>query len=304
TCAVDVFSLGCIYYYVLTNGSHPFGDMLKRQANIMQGEYSLKLLSMTGCNLMAVALIESMLRRDPLLRPVSATLAIHPFFWNKERQLRFFMDVSDRIEKLSEHSFLLRRIEENARSAIGFNWRQAICPVLAVDLRKFRTYKGNKVRDLLRAMRNKKHHYQELPTEVQQSLGQVPDQFVTYFTDRFPQLLQHTYDAMICCANEHAFSRYYSEEARKKADEFAAEMAANEIKESGVDRKEVEFENKKRESISILDDKETETVGEENPDGKITADISLQEVEIVTAEDPTATADNRRNRKRRKRPKH
>lgn len=40
---------------------------------------------------MAVALIEAMLRRDPLLRPMSATLAIHPFFWNKERQLRFFM---------------------------------------------------------------------------------------------------------------------------------------------------------------------------------------------------------------------
>lgn len=37
-------------------------------------------------------------------------------------------------------------------------------------------------------MRNKKHHYQELPIEVQQSLGQVPDQFVTYFTDRFPRV--------------------------------------------------------------------------------------------------------------------
>lgn len=44
TCAVDVFSLGCIYYYVLTRGKHPFGEVLKRQANIMQGEYSLKLL--------------------------------------------------------------------------------------------------------------------------------------------------------------------------------------------------------------------------------------------------------------------
>lgn len=40
---------------------------------------------------MAVSLIETMLRRDPLLRPISATLAVHPFFWNKEYQLRFFM---------------------------------------------------------------------------------------------------------------------------------------------------------------------------------------------------------------------
>ncbi|EFO27881.2 IRE protein kinase [Loa loa] len=297
TCAVDVFSLGCIYYYVLTNGNHPFGDALKRQANIMQGEYSLKLLTTTG-NLMAVKLIEATLRRDPLLRPMSSTLAIHPFFWNKEHQLRFFMDVSDRIEKLSENSFLLRRIEENARCAIGFNWRQAICPVLAIDLRKFRTYKGNKVRDLLRAMRNKKHHYQELPTEVQQSLGQVPDQFVTYFTDRFPQLLQHTYDAMICCANEHAFARYYSEEARKKADEFAIEMVASEIKECEAEMKETEIENKERATADGPDDKESEI-------GRITADATLQEVGIVMAEDPIAAADNpHRNRKRRKRPKH
>ncbi|KAL3995401.1 Protein kinase domain family protein [Acanthocheilonema viteae] len=296
TCAVDIFSLGCIYYYVLTTGSHPFGDALKRQANIMQGEYSLKFLSTSG-NLMAVTLIETMLRRDPLLRPISATLALHPFFWNKERQLRFFMDVSDRIEKLSEHTFLLRRIEENARYAIGFNWRLSICPILAADLRKFRTYKGSKVRDLLRAMRNKKHHYQELPKEVQQTLGQVPDQFVTYFTDRFPQLLQHTYDAMSCCANEHAFAGYYSEEARKKADELAVEIEESEIKESEVESKEIEIGNKEREIVDGPD--------EDNQNERTTVNESLQEMETVTTDDLAVAVDNsRRNRKRKKRLKH
>ncbi|KAM3718507.1 Serine/threonine-protein kinase/endoribonuclease ire-1 [Dirofilaria immitis] len=320
TCAVDVFSLGCIYYYVLTNGSHPFGDMLKRQANIMQGEYSLKLLSTAG-NLMAVSLIETMLRRDPLLRPMTATLAMHPFFWSKEHQLRFFMDVSDRIEKLGEQNFLLHRIEENSRRAIGFNWRQVICPTLAADLRKFRTYKGNKVRDLLRAMRNKKHHYQELPVEVQQTLGEIPDEFVTYFTDRFPQLLQHTYDAMICCANEHAFSRYYSEEARKKADEFAVEMAASEIKEAEIASKEFKIENKefevKKKEVEIvnkesevdkqeieIENKEmeiTDDPDEDNRDRKIIIDVPSLEVGAIAVDDSVTT---RRNRKRKKRPKH
>lgn len=65
---------------------------------------------------------------------------------------------------------------------------------------------------------------------------------------------------MICCANEHAFMRYYSEEARKKADEFALEMAASEIKESEVERKEAEIENKKRETVDEPDDNETETI--------------------------------------------
>ncbi|KFO86185.1 Serine/threonine-protein kinase/endoribonuclease IRE2, partial [Buceros rhinoceros silvestris] len=55
------------------------------------------------------------------------------------------------------------------------------------DLRKFRTYKGASVRDLLRAMRNKKHHYHELPPDVRTALGSVPDGFVQYFTSRFPR---------------------------------------------------------------------------------------------------------------------
>lgn len=37
--------MGCVFFYVLTNGCHPFGDSLRRQANILSGEYSLKELN-------------------------------------------------------------------------------------------------------------------------------------------------------------------------------------------------------------------------------------------------------------------
>lgn len=113
--------------------------------------------------------------------------------------------------------------------------------ILLTDLRKFRSYKGGSVRDLLRAMRNKvkldyhalsidnvlkwskflfrdfmyysplrqKHHYRELPAEVQETLGSIPDDFVSYFTSRFPHLLIHTYLAMRTCAPERPFLPYY-----------------------------------------------------------------------------------------------
>lgn len=57
-----------------------------------------------------------------------------------------------------------------------------------------------------------KHHYRELPEEVKNSLGAVPDQFVCYFTSRFPKLLTHTYYAMMCCKQERVFHQYYNME--------------------------------------------------------------------------------------------
>lgn len=41
TKAIDIFSLGCVYYYVLTYGQHPFGDSIRRQANILNYIYKL-----------------------------------------------------------------------------------------------------------------------------------------------------------------------------------------------------------------------------------------------------------------------
>lgn len=59
-------------------------------------------------------------------------------------------------------------------------------------------------------MLQQKHHYRELPAEVQETLGSIPDDFVSYFTSRFPHLLMHTYLAMRTCAPERPFLPYYS----------------------------------------------------------------------------------------------
>ena len=48
TYAVDMFSMGCVIYYVLTAGCHPFGTSLRRQANIESGDYSLNDLNGTS----------------------------------------------------------------------------------------------------------------------------------------------------------------------------------------------------------------------------------------------------------------
>lgn len=211
TCAVDIFSVGCVFYYVLTKGKHPFGDSLRRQANILSGDHSLDGLPMTEGYLRR-NLIEKMISYDPSERPTAKTVLQHPFFWSRERQLMFFQDVSDRIEKEAAESEVVQHLERGGLEVVKFDWRRHITEELQNDLRKFRTYKGQNVRDLLRAMRNKKHHYRELPEDVKNSLGAVPDQFVCYFTSRFPKLLTHTYYAMMCCKQERVFHQYYNME--------------------------------------------------------------------------------------------
>uniref|UniRef100_A0A671LQQ4 Serine/threonine-protein kinase/endoribonuclease IRE1 n=1 Tax=Sinocyclocheilus anshuiensis TaxID=1608454 RepID=A0A671LQQ4_9TELE len=201
TSAVDIFSAGCVFYYVTSKGQHPFGDTLRRQANILSGVYNLDhFMEDIHEDVIGRDLIERMISAEPETRPSAASVLKHPFFWSPEKQLQFFQDVSDRIEKEPADSAIVARLENSGRSVVRTNWRMHISAPLQADLRKFRTYKGNSVRDLLRAMRNKKHHYHELPPEVQTALGEVPDGFVAYFTSRFPRLLLHTHSALSICA--------------------------------------------------------------------------------------------------------
>ncbi|XP_012587100.1 PREDICTED: serine/threonine-protein kinase/endoribonuclease IRE2 [Condylura cristata] len=210
TSAVDVFSAGCVFYYVLSRGGHPFGESLYRQANILTGAPCLAHLEEEAHDqVVARSLVEAMLSPQPQARPSARQVLAHPFFWSRAKQLQFFQDVSDWLEKESEQGPLVRALEAGGAAVVRCNWHNHISVPLQTDLRRFRSYKGTSVRDLLRAMRNKKHHYRELPAEVQQALGHIPDSFVQYFTNRFPRLLLHTHQAMRSCASESLFLPYY-----------------------------------------------------------------------------------------------
>ncbi|XP_057171145.1 serine/threonine-protein kinase/endoribonuclease IRE2 isoform X2 [Ursus arctos] len=217
TSAVDIFSAGCVFYYVLSGGSHPFGDSLYRQANILAGTPSLTHLEEEAHDkVVARNLVEAMLSPLPQARPSAPQVLAHPFFWSTAKQLQFFQDVSDWLEKESEQGPLVTALEAGGSTVVRGDWQKHISVPLQTDLRRFRTYKGTSVRDLLRAMRNKKHHYRELPTEVRQALGHVPDSFIQYFTARFPRLLLHTYGAMRSCASESLFLPYYPPASRAR----------------------------------------------------------------------------------------
>ena len=65
TRAIDIFSLGCVFFYILSRGGHPYGDRYMREANIVKGHYRLdQLRGLDNYGNEAAALIEMMLDQD------------------------------------------------------------------------------------------------------------------------------------------------------------------------------------------------------------------------------------------------
>lgn len=49
---------------------------------------------------------------------------------------------------------------------------------------KYRRYNYASLRDLLRVIRNKHSHFREMPPDLQERLGPIPQGFLAYFEDR------------------------------------------------------------------------------------------------------------------------
>ena len=123
-----------------------------------------------------------------------------PLFWDINKKLNFIKNASD----FFEMDISPRISRELDASGLGVRWNKQLDDLLVESLMKFRKYDFNKTRDLLRAIRNKCHHYYNLPPEEQQLFGDFPNGLYLYFYERFPTLLTLVYNVV---------SRYFPDES-------------------------------------------------------------------------------------------
>jgi len=158
-------------------------------------------------------LIISMLSSNPKARPTAREVMAHPFFWSAKKRLAFLCDVSDHFEKEPRDppSDALTELEEWAPSTVKGDFLKHLPKEFVDSLGKQRKYTGSKMLDLLRALRNKKNHYEDMPESLKKTIGPLPDGYLGFWTRRFPNLLITCWNVVynVGWENTDRFREYY-----------------------------------------------------------------------------------------------
>jgi len=212
--AADIFSLGCLFFWVLTDGIHPYEDengwQQLRELNIKRDNKKMGVLERWSDAYEPMQLISSMLEHQPENRPTALQVLNHPFFWPAEKRLAFLCDCSDHFEREARgvvddgyegDSYDLRLLEDRAEEVIGAPFERAdflnkLDRHFVDTLGKQRKYSGNRLLDLLRALRNKKNHYEDMPEDVKKRVGPLAGGYLNYWSNRFPRLLMACYEVV------------------------------------------------------------------------------------------------------------
>jgi len=205
---VDIFALGCVCHYALTGGGHVFGPRPLRDANIVQDKPDASALDHLP---EAQRFVLDLIQRSPQARPQAATLLHHVFFWPDDKCMRFLVDCSDRVEKDEAGSDNVMKMERHAPKVFHGRWDRAVDAAFIATLVERRKYNYASLRDLLRAIRNKKNHFRELPPDVQELLGSTSSGYIKYFRDRFPRLIVELFEFVVEMGfdSEDLFAPYF-----------------------------------------------------------------------------------------------
>ncbi|KAL7721519.1 KEN domain-containing protein [Entamoeba marina] len=192
--AVDIFTLGCLFYYISTT-NHPYGDSVERQRNIIRGVCVATPCSNNNIYQSEfIACFNGMIRNDPSQRHDIKEVLAHPLFWSLKKRLEFIQKTSDII--IAEKNPYV--IKELGKAGIVVSWDKDLDPIIMDSLNtcRFRVYNFNRTEDLLRVIRNQSHHYYTLADEEKNLYKTFPEGFYQYYHSKFPSLCVVVHNVM------------------------------------------------------------------------------------------------------------
>ena len=107
---VDIFSLGCVFFFVMTS-KHPFGDSeAVRIRSIARGD-AVNIATNCQIGYLFKHLIYQMLKQEPENRLNSSKVVNHPYFWTSEK-------VMDVIATVKESTLSANDVEKSNRTML------------------------------------------------------------------------------------------------------------------------------------------------------------------------------------------
>ncbi len=218
---VDIFSMGCVFYYALTQGEHPFGriENMRECQESIQNEKKQPTIKDDKLNRQftddrkeqAKDLIVTMIKFDPDKRPPASKVLRHPFFWSIKAMISFFvltigfcLDDKDAVKYAKQREYL----KADSKRVFGDNWKDAIPDEAVKNDKYLKKNAGKDMCSLLKVVRNKISHVNQTQAEAKnpnltpkekvlaQKLAEIykdEASVVEYFHNIFPRLLLHAY---------------------------------------------------------------------------------------------------------------
>ena len=190
--ATDIYMLGCLFYYIITNGlklprclnknqqSNTFGLLKSYQARCKTSDVVL-------CFDIALQMIWFLKDR----RTSTDLILKHPFFWTTEKLLTYIIDVAVRIEE-NDRDFK-KKLEIKRKNVVGENWSEGLDNIYQ-ELSKGRPYNRSSVTDLVKTIRNRIVH--SSTSRVAEVMGSSKEDLKNYWLEKFPHLIPHLYRTM------------------------------------------------------------------------------------------------------------
>ncbi|CAG9803156.1 unnamed protein product [Chironomus riparius] len=200
----DVFMTGGLIYYIYKNGNPPpnFTFVWKFYFEEKSDDVLIK------------HLILNMTKENYEDRPSMNCLCYHPYFWDYQKILDFLINVSSRLEVKDALAYRVSQaLQKNCEDVIQGSWMD----VLEFNVRETLMYSsqvnydGLHIENLLRTIRNKRNHYDEMTASAKKTLGSIPNGYTEFWIGKFPKLVLHVYlkslDAGL--SEEENFKQYF-----------------------------------------------------------------------------------------------
>ncbi|KAF9763882.1 Serine/threonine-protein kinase/endoribonuclease IRE2 [Nosema granulosis] len=133
-------------------------------------------------------------------------LSVHPYFWNASTVFEFIAHYSDILEGSPTE---VKKLERNKGRIFERSWNLYLDRMIEDELSVFRIYNYNSAKDLVRVIRNKGRHYNQIPNCVKEIYTSFPEGFISYWSNLFPGLLIVCYNCGYYMKENELLEKFY-----------------------------------------------------------------------------------------------